>query len=126
MATLIRTNTNKYKSNFKKELNNHLLQYSDNYCENINDLLLCFNNEFNHEYNKKFYPNLVTRLEEFLRGLPYGFSFQYKYQILDFACIVHELKEVPKNKQQIIIDNFYKHCAQMILKVGNKTTINEL
>ena len=53
MTTLLRTNTNRYKDNFKKHLNTALRSYSDNYCENINDLLLCFNSEYNFDNNKK-------------------------------------------------------------------------
>ena len=126
MTTLLRTNTNKYKDNFKKHLNTALRFHGNNYCENINDLLLCFNSEYNFDNNKKRYPNLQDRLANYLQGIPYGFYFCNRYQILDFACMVHELPKIPENKEKVIIDNFYNHCAFMMLKLGNKTTVNEL
>lgn len=123
---LLKTNTNQYKDNFKNTLNTILRNYSDCYCENINDLLLCFNHEYNHSYNKKRFPNLQDRLSEYLKGLPYGFGFAYRYEILDFACLVHNLSKIPEDKEDIIIKNFYKHCAFMMLKLGDKTTVKEL
>lgn len=123
---LLRTNTNEYKNNFKTILNDYLLNYGDNYCENINDLLLCFNNEYNYENNKKRYPNLQTRLKEYLQGTPYGFGFAYKDEILSFAAEVHKIEKIPTNKEDIIISNFYNHCAAMILRIANKQTVKEL
>ncbi len=123
---LLRTNTNQYKNNFKTMLNNELLSQDDGYCENINDLLLCFNNEYNFDNNKKRYPNLQNRLSEYLAGLPYGFGFAYKHQILEFASSLHEIEQIPENKQDIIINNFYSHCAYMIIKLGSDEIIKQL
>ena len=123
---LLRTNTNQYKNNFKTVLNNVLLNYNDNYCENINDLLLCFNDEYNYENNKRRYPNLQSRLADYLQGLPYGFGFAYKYEILEFAAKCHGINSIPENKEDVIIKNFYNHCAMMILRVANKTNVEQL
>jgi len=123
---LLKINTNQYKANFKKHLNEHLLDYNDGYCENINDLLLCFNSECNHENDKNRYPFLTDRIAQYLRGLPYGFNFAYEHEILNFACLVHELEQMPEDKIDIIRNNFYNHCAYMITKLGNKEIINKL
>ena len=123
---MLRTNTNQYKNNFKEMLNNELLNMGDDYCENINDLLLCFNNEYNYENNKRRYPNLQNRLSEYLSGLPYGFSFGYKYQILDFEAALRQVDEIPASKQEGIINNFYNHCAYMLIKLGSNEIVNEL
>jgi len=123
---LLRTNTNQYKNNFKKHLNDALLNSSDGYCENINDLLLCFNSEYNYQNNKKRYPNLQNRICNYLQGLPYGFGFGYKYQILEFAATLHKIEKIPENKENIIINNFYNHCAFMLMKLGSKEIVKEL
>ena len=124
---MLKTNTKIYKANFKKELNNVLLDYSDNgYCDNINDLVLCFNSETNNEYNKRRLPNLNERFADYLSGLPYGFNFTWREEILEFSALVHGIKEIPENKEDLIVNNFYNHCATMILRIADKTTVAEL
>lgn len=40
---------------------------------------LQFNEEFNHDYNRKRYPNLSERVGEWFAGLPSGVSIAYTY-----------------------------------------------
>jgi len=123
---LLRTNTNEYKNNFKTVLESYLFDDAHGYCENINDLLLCFNSEYNFENNKQRYPNLQNRIANWLQGMPSGFSFGYRNEILNFASEVHKIDKIPENKEDIIINNFYNHCAAMLIRLGSKQIVNEL
>ena len=115
---MLKTNKKEYRNNFKTELNSILkdADNGENYCKNLNQLLIRFDEEYNYLNNKKRYPNLQKRLSEYLGGLPYGFNFAYKYQILEFAEIVHECKLTEKQENRII-ENFYLHCSFMILRL---------
>ncbi len=115
---MLKTNTKKYRENFKRELNAMLndIDNGENYCKNINQLVLRFDLEYNCSHYKKIFPNLQIRLSEFLSGVPYGFNFTYKYQILEFAEKIHECKLTDKQEDKII-SNFYKHCSFMILRL---------
>lgn len=125
---LLRTNTNRYKSNFKQVTESYLKGYGENCPETINDLLIAFNNEHNFEYNKHTIPNLQNRLSDYLQGCPYGFSFPYKHEIISFASEVHEMPiiDIPENKKDIIVENFFDHCALMMLRIADKKIVEQL
>ena len=38
--------------------------------EKINYFFDCYDREFNHDYNKRYYPNEQERLKNYLQGLP--------------------------------------------------------
>lgn len=122
--TLLKTNSNKYKANFKKFATLEIQNYTE--LKNIDQFLVRFDHEYNFENNKKRYPNLQNRISQWLQGLPSGFSFCYSHEMLEFACLVHELPKIPVEKERAIIDNFYNHCAFMLLKLASKDIINQL
>jgi len=126
MTTLLKTNTNKYKNNFKTSLEATFKDSTFNEIKDFNDFLKAFDSEFNHNYNKRRLPNLCDRLADYLMGSPLGFNFIYGYQKLEFAAELHEINEIPKDKEDIIINNFYNHCASMILRLANKELVNKL
>lgn len=39
----------------------------------------CFDTEYNHEYNRKRWPNLQDRIREYISGLPSCFSIDFSY-----------------------------------------------
>lgn len=123
---MLKTNTKKYRENFRKVLNRDLKEYDcgENYCSNIDQLLIRFDEEYNYKNNKIRYPNLQNRLKEYLQGLPYGFGYAYYHQILKFAEEVHQGKLTEKEEDKII-ENFYNHCSYMILRLA-KIDIGEL
>lgn len=123
---LLKTNTNQYKDNFKKHITTMFYYNGGEFANTIDKFLICFNQEHNFEYNKRKFPNLQDRLADYLQGCPYGFNISYNYEILDFACVVHELSSIPEDKQDVIIENFYNHCSCMILRLADKQIIKIL
>ena len=123
---LLKTNTKQYKENFKNYFNTLFLDHENENITNINSFLIYSKNEWNFTNNKKRIPNLQARFADYLQGLPYGFSFAYRCEILELAAELHELKKVPENKEDIIIKNFYNHCSAMFLKLADKEIINKL
>lgn len=125
---LLKTNTNRYKNNFKQVTESYLKGYGEGCPETINDLLIAFNDEHNFEYNKHTIPNLQKRLSDYLQGCPYGFSFPYRHQIISFASEVHEIPiiDIPGDKEAIIFENFFDHCALMMLRIADKKIVEQL
>lgn len=64
-------------STIKNQLKKHILS---NCLEcNIEELFNNFESEFNHEYNKKRYPNLTQRVGQWLSGLPNYIDIPFYY-----------------------------------------------
>jgi hypothetical protein len=116
---MLRTNTIKYRENIKIAIEKRLKRES---IKTIDDLLLTFNDEQNYEANKKRYPNIQTRVAEWL-SCGGGLGFIYSYDIDDFAAECHGISEIPENKRPIVRDNFHNHMAYFILKFANEKTI---
>ena len=102
-----------FKSNkdYIKNLRNYILDvikedYKDyclsNYCFNpdykktsekdiMNHFVERFEKEFNHDYNKKLYPRIHRRIENYLLGLAYNFVYTYHDQ-MEQAIEFHNIK----------------------------------
>lgn len=83
----------------------------------------CFNEEFNHLYNRKRYPNFQMRVCEFLRGLPSCFNIDYtNYQIIkigkEWGFCQTEKKECE------FVENWFSTIALRIIQIANKVGYN--
>ena len=84
-------NTFKSNKDYMKNLRNYILNvikedFKDNYGlaypseENLmNHFIKRFESEFNHPYNKREYPRIHRRIENYLLGLAYNFVYTYHW-----------------------------------------------
>lgn len=99
---LMRTNTKIYKHN--------ILNYLK---MNITDLR--FFEEYDNYFSRE--TNHQNKLSEFLSGLPSYCDLPYtNHDILRETAMIHQIPRVPADKEQIVINNFFNHCAFFILK----------
>ena len=122
------TNTKAFKSRFKAHFEELFQENTDGYISTVEEFLQAFNHEANHEHRKKRLPNLVSRLADYLQGLPYGFNYCYDDDFIELAKELYKVSELPTHLQKTILkgDNFYKFCANKFLQVANDETVNEL
>lgn len=59
--------------------------------ELMNHFVDRFEKEFNHDYNKKMYPRIHRRIENYLLGLAYNFAYTYHDQ-MEQAIEFHNIK----------------------------------
>lgn len=62
----------------KKLLKNWILANAFNE-EGVTHFVNCYENEFNHYYNKKQHPNEAVRIAEYLKGLPSCIDLPFEY-----------------------------------------------
>ena len=79
----------------------------------INEFFECYNSEFNHEYNKKRYPNEVQRIAEYLRGSPSCIDLPFYYD--DIRNLVLELKEDATERTLKRYENYFFEIVADIL-----------
>ena len=96
-------NTFKRNKDYMKNLRNYILKvikedFEDNYGlaypseENLmNHFVNRFESEFNHPYNKREYPRIHRRIENYLLGLAYNFVYTYHKQT-EQAIEFHDIK----------------------------------
>ena len=58
-----------------------------------------FESEFNHDYNKKMYPRIHRRIENYLLGLAYNFAYTYHNQ-MEQAIEFHDIKFGEHNESE--------------------------
>ena len=76
-----------------------------------------FDNEFNHKYNVKAYPNTQDRLAQWLAGLPSAISLPfYCYDIIELAKELQEVDTYTKKMEDRICENYFNHMAYHLLK----------
>lgn len=85
--------------------------------EKVEYLFKCFEEEFNHPYNKKRYPNTQKRVGEWLSGLPscIGIDFM-NYRIIEVGkswgyCGTEK-------KEDAFINNWFNMCAFRLLQLA--------
>jgi hypothetical protein len=124
---MLKTNSKQYVNNFKNEIDLLMKNYEEyDKVKTLNGFLDCFNNEHNFENNKKRLPNLQNRLADWLQGAPYWFDYTYRYEQITFAEKIHECKITDEKLQSKITENFYNHCACLILRIADKDTVKAL
>lgn len=87
-----------------------------------------FKSEYNNAYNKSQYPNLQSRLANYLMGLPFDIEFE-NYKIIELAKKWGTLAPDATDKQEDkITENYWNFMAFHILKFwkANGQDITEL
>lgn len=88
--------------------------------EKVNFVMFCFNEEYNHDYNKRLYPNEITRFSEWLKGLPSVFNIAFSY------CDILELAEQwgadvsTEGKKDRICENWFNYIANKFYQLHTK------
>ena len=83
-----------HKLNLNGKQNNRWSEKEINYIiekELMNHFVKRFESEFNHDYNKKLYPRIHRRIENYLLGLAYNFVYTYHDQ-MEQAIEFHNIK----------------------------------
>ena len=124
--TLIKTNTNEFKSRFKNHFETQFKELTDGYINSVDEFLQAFDNEANFENNKKRIPNLQNRLADWLMGQPYGFSYSYTHEYIELAKLLYQVDELPKQTEETISENFYNFCALKFMQVASPEILNKL
>ncbi len=79
----------------------------------------CFGDEFNHEYNKRLYPNIAERIGNYLQGLPSVCSVDYwHYDIIQIGkkwgfCQTEK-------KAETFCDHWFTQLGCRIVEMCNK------
>ena len=122
---MLRTNTLKYRANFKKyilesiDLGQYRTETSDT--DKLLYVYHCFNSEYNHPYNIKRTPNHVKRFAEWLSGLPSCLDIPcYYYDIIELAKELHEVTELTEKEKDTICQNFFNHVASQFIELYDR------
>ena len=84
-----------------------------------------FNEEFNYESNKRYYPSLQQRIEQYLKGLPGCCSIEYAdYNILQLGIKWGVLSSTDDKKACKFVANFFSVLALRIIQAATKVGIN--
>ena len=118
---MLKTNTNKFKLNFKNEvlkyINDDLKNASTD--QKIDFLIKDIKNNVNYKYNMRRIPNHVERLADYLSGLPYYFLEAYYQPIIEQAERLVEGK-FPEKKRAKIVENYFNFMALHLVKLIEK------
>tara|TARA_R100000541_G_scaffold58992_1_gene71331 strand:- start:2664 stop:3104 length:441 start_codon:yes stop_codon:yes gene_type:complete len=127
---MLRTNTLKYRANFKnyilrnidtEQINSDLYPNEYESTKKLMYVMDCFDSEYNHEYNRRRYPNHQDRFEQWLSGLPSCLNLPcYYYDMIGLAKALHEVEELTEKQRDKICNNFFKHVAYMFLQIFRK------
>ena len=129
MNALIKTNSKQYRERIYAELLERINFEDDNgkYIEDLTPrqkieyLLATYKSEYDNSYNRKQYPNNQERLAQWLMGIPSNIDLPiYNSNILEFAAKVHGIESVPKDKENVIINNWFNHIAFILIQMNSK------
>ncbi len=117
---MMHTNTKAYKANLDKYIN-ECIEIENKPNATLNDKVKYFMSEFdrvaNYPHNINRYPNIIDRMDDYLMGIPFGFEYTY-FGILQATATIHEIDEVPTDKEDVVIYGFNKHIASRIIKLN--------
>jgi len=117
---MMNTNTKFYKANLDKYID-ECIEIEDTPDATLNDKVKYFMSEFdrvaNYDNNIRRIPNTIDRIDDYMQGLPFGFDYSNDDKLRVVATL-HEVDEVPTNKEDVIIENFNKHIAIRIVKLS--------
>lgn len=74
--------------------------------ELMNHFVDRFEKEFNHDYNKKMYPRIHRRIENYLLGLAYNFAYTY-YEQTEQAMEFHNINLKDKRDIEYVKRNLF-------------------
>lgn len=95
----------------------------DTHLDAIRFFFETFNKEFNYIQNRKRYPNLTDRIEDYLRGLPSCFNIEYWND--EIAKIGEEWGYCQTEKKtESFVENWWHMIAYRIIQIANKVGYN--
>ena len=84
-----------------------------------------FNEEFNHQYNKRRFPRLQERIGEYLRGLPSCMSVEYwNDEIIKIGLIWGVLDSTEGRKAENFVNNWFNVLGLRLLQAADKCKLN--
>ena len=115
---MLKTNSNKFKLNFKNEILADINEDVDSWSESekLHYLAETIERQINYAYNVKRYPNTQERLANYLSGLAFGFCEAYPDQIIKQAERLVEGK-FPEKKHDLIVENYFMFMALHLMKL---------
>jgi hypothetical protein len=119
---LLKTNTIIYKENIKKAMEDRF-EYIE--VKSFNEILMRFDNEYNHAYEKKKNPVLRDRISEWLLSGG-GFGFIYEYEYLNFTSECHKIESVPLDKEEAVVKYFNNHLATWLIRFADYEIVDNL
>lgn len=90
--------------------------------ERVKFVLDTFNEEVNCEWNKRQYPRLSDRIEQYFRGLPSVIHIEFRdYYIAEIGKSWGYDRAV---KNGSFVDNWFHRCAERLLQLARKFDID--
>ena len=90
-------------------------------------VLECFSSEYDHEYNRRAFPNTQLRIAEWLKGLPTSCTVPfYNGEIVEHGKRIGQLKQnATENAEQKYIDQWFSLMAWKIIQLSEMKTTAE-
>ena len=89
--------------------------------EKINYFFDCYNSEFNHDYNKRYYPNEQERLKNYLQGLPSFINIPYyDWDILELYKQLNGIKTLSSKKEESVLKYYWDKIAFTLIQLKRK------
>lgn len=89
--------------------------------EKINHFFDCYNSEFNHDYNKRYYPNEQERIKNYLQGLPSCINIPfYNWDILELYKELNGIKTLSSKKEESVLKNYWGKIAFTLIQLKRK------
>jgi hypothetical protein len=94
--------------------------------EKIQSVLIAFNSEYNHDYNKKYYPNLQKRFSEWLQGLPSCINVDFQnYKILEIAKTWESLPiNATERQEDKILSNWFNFISVKFFQLCKQNKVD--
>lgn len=129
MKTTVKTNSKEFNAKMYAYIleciNSEDIEFRDDK-DKLAFLSVQFDIEYNHDYNKKRYPNLQNRLVNWFTGLPSCFKVDFEnYRILELAKEWGSLANDATDKQENrVLENWFNLVAFKVLQLAKKHNIN--
>jgi hypothetical protein len=112
----MKTNTKEYKKLIRAAILECIDTTESDFNDTEMDKMLYFayrfEVEFNHEHNKKRFPNLQIRIADYLGGIPFNFPYTEE-GIIQFA---KDTGTYTVKTERTIINNYFKFMAYHIVR----------
>ena len=84
-----------------------------------------FNEEFNYQYNKRRFPNMMDRIGQYLAGLPSCCCVAYcRDEMVKLGVSWGVLDQTEGKKAEKFTSNFFAMCGLRILQAAQKVGLN--
>lgn len=122
---MLKTNSKQYRDNFARFLDDILIDEEgsgDTFKSRLQYLANRFRAEYGFTDNLRRYPNTQERLKEWLAGLAIGLPYTY-CDIIQTAKVLHEDKKISALMLDKIQEQWFNHCAMMIIRICRKNGV---